>query len=136
MSFAVQESRKGEHLTQFNELGQLPSTLPIGRLDEGHGIESAMFVNKVQYHQTCSLKYNEIKAKRAKKRACNESPDQQSEGRVRRSQPSRTPEMRQDICFFCRQAAGNEGLCEVATSKLDHRVCAAAALLQDTELLG
>ena len=44
--------------------------------------------------------------------------------------------MRQDICFFCRQAAGNEGLREAATFKLDHRVRAAATLLQDTELLG
>ena len=44
--------------------------------------------------------------------------------------------MRQDICFFCRQAAGNEGLHEAATFKLDHRVHAAATLLQDTELLG
>ena len=31
-----------EHLIQFNELGLLPSTFPIGRLDEGHGIEAAM----------------------------------------------------------------------------------------------
>ena len=49
MSFAVQASRQGEwiHFTcrtliQFNELGLLPSTFPIGRLDEGHGIEAAM----------------------------------------------------------------------------------------------
>ena len=73
--------------------------------------------------------------KRAKKQACTESPDQLSECK-RRSQPSRTPEMRQDICFFCRQPAGNEGLCEAATFQLDNRVCAAASLLQDTELLG
>ena len=124
------------YLYVFPCIGQVPSTLPIGRLDEGHGIEAAMFVNKAQYHQTCRLKYNETKLKRAKKRAYSESPDQQSEGKVRRSQPSRTPEMRQDICFFCRQAAGNEGLREAATFKLDHRVCAAATLLQDTELLG
>ena len=70
-----------EHLTQFNELGQLPSTLPIGRLDEGHGIEAAMFANKAQHHQTCRHKYNETKLKRAKKRACSASPDQQSEAK-------------------------------------------------------
>ena len=108
-----------KHLTQFNELGQFPSTLQIGRLDEGHGIEAAMFANKAQHHQTCRLKYNETKLKRTKKRAYSESPDQQSEGKVRRSQPSWTPEMRQDICFFCRQAAGNEGLREATTFKLD-----------------
>ena len=44
--------------------------------------------------------------------------------------------MRQDICFFCRQHAGNEGLHEAATFKLDNQVRTAATLLQDTELLG
>ena len=87
-----------EHLIQFNELGQLPSTFLIGRLDEGHGIEAAMVANTAQYHHTCRLKYNENMLKRAKKRACSESPDQQSESK-RRSQPSRTPEMKQDICL-------------------------------------
>ena len=38
-----------EHLIQFNELGQLPSTIPIGRLDEGHGIEAAMVANKAHH---------------------------------------------------------------------------------------
>ncbi len=56
--------------------------------------------------------------------------------KLRRSQPNRAPEMRQDICFFCRQPAGNEGLREAATFQLDKRVRAAASLLQDTELLG
>ena len=81
------------------------------------------------------LKYNETLLKRAKKRACSESPAQESECK-RRSQPSHTPEMKQDVCFFCRQPAGNEGLREAATFQLDNRVCAAASLLQDTELLG
>lgn len=65
-----------EHLIQFNELGRLPSTFQIGQLDEGHGIEAAMVANKAQYHHTCRLKYNETMLKRAKKRACSESPDE------------------------------------------------------------
>lgn len=44
--------------------------------------------------------------------------------------------MRQDICFFCRQPAGNEDFREAATLQLDKIVCAAASLLQDTELVG
>ena len=124
-----------EHLIQFNELGQLPSTLSIGRLDEGHGIDAAMVANKAQYHHTCRLKYNETKLQRAKKQACSECPDHQSEGKLRRSQPSWTPEMRQED-IFCKQPAGNEGLHAAATFQLDNRVCPAATLLQDTELLG
>ena len=43
--------------------------------------------------------------------------------------------MRQDTCFFCRQPAGHDGLCEAATFQLDHRVHTCATLLEDTELL-
>ena len=43
--------------------------------------------------------------------------------------------MRQDICFFCRQPAGHDGLHDAATFQLDKRVCTSASLLQDTELL-
>ena len=78
-----------EHLIQFNDLGQLPSTLPFGRLDEGHGIEAVMVENKARDHQTCRLKYNDTMLKRAKKRAYSEESCQQSECKLRRSQPIR-----------------------------------------------
>ena len=67
-------SQLAEHLIQFNELGLLSSTIPIGRLNEG-GIEAAMVANKAQYHHTCRLKYNETELKRAKKRASSERSD-------------------------------------------------------------
>ena len=44
-------SSLAEHLIQFNELGQLSSTLPLEILDEGQGIEAAMIANKAQYHK-------------------------------------------------------------------------------------
>ena len=44
-------SSLAEHLIQFNELDQVPSTLPLERLDEGQGIEAAMITNKAQYHK-------------------------------------------------------------------------------------
>ena len=43
--------------------------------------------------------------------------------------------MRQGTCFFCRQPAGHDGLCEAATFQLDQRVRTCATLLEDTELL-
>ena len=35
-----------EHLLQFNDLGQPPTSLTIDRLDEGQGIEVALLANK------------------------------------------------------------------------------------------
>ena len=54
-------------LIEFNELVQLPFQLE--RLDEGQGIEMTMVANNAQYHQSCRLKYNNTKLKRAEKRA-------------------------------------------------------------------
>ena len=71
-------SSLAEHLIQFNELGQLPSTLPLERLDEGQGIEAAMIVKKAQYHNKCKLKYNITKLPRAQKQTLG-SHDQQTE---------------------------------------------------------
>ena len=56
-----------EKLIEFNELRQLPFQLE--RLDEGQGIEMTMVANNAQYHQSCRLKYNNTKLKRAEKRA-------------------------------------------------------------------
>ncbi len=56
------------NLIRFSELGQLPGTLQLERLNEGYGIEAAMVANNALYHQTCKLKYNNTKLQRAEKR--------------------------------------------------------------------
>lgn len=60
-------SSLAEKLIEFNELGQLP--IQLERLDEGQGIEMTVVANNAQYHQSCRLKYNNTKLKRAEKRA-------------------------------------------------------------------
>ena len=48
------------NLIRFSELGQLPGTLQLERLNEGCGIEAAMVANNALYHHACKLKYSII----------------------------------------------------------------------------
>ena len=53
-----------ENLIRFNELGLLPRTLQLDRLNEGCGIAAAMAAHNAQYHKTCRLKFNNTKLNR------------------------------------------------------------------------
>ena len=44
-----------EHLLQFNDLGQLYTSLTMDQLDEGQGTEAALVANKAVSHKTCAL---------------------------------------------------------------------------------
>lgn len=57
-----------ENLVKFDELGILPRTLLLDRLDEGEGIEAAMVANEAKWHQSCKLRYNNTMLERARKR--------------------------------------------------------------------
>ena len=57
-------SSLAETLVEFYELKQLPFQLE--RLDEAQGNEITMISNNAQYYQSCKLKYNSTKLKRAK----------------------------------------------------------------------
>eukprot|EP00745_Piridium_sociabile_P019364 TRINITY_DN2926_c0_g1_i4.p2 TRINITY_DN2926_c0_g1~~TRINITY_DN2926_c0_g1_i4.p2 ORF type:complete len:268 (+),score=53.47 TRINITY_DN2926_c0_g1_i4:757-1560(+) len=128
------------NLITFSELGQLPGTLQLERLNEGYGIEAAMVANNALYHQTCKLKYNNTKLQRAEKRTLmtegeiHDVPDACK--RTRFQSRSSTEKAQEAQCFFCRQPAGTDGLHEVATFQMDSTVREWAALLEDTELLG
>uniref|UniRef100_UPI00358E1F74 uncharacterized protein n=1 Tax=Myxine glutinosa TaxID=7769 RepID=UPI00358E1F74 len=129
------------NLIRFSELGQLPGTLQLERLNEGYGIEAAMVANNALYHQTCKLKYNNTKLQRAEKRTLmtgreiHDVPDACKRTRFH-SRSSSTEKAQEAQCFFCRQPAGTDGLHEVATFQVDSKVRDWAALLEDTELLG
>ena len=56
------------NLSRFSELGQLPGTIQLERLNEGCGIEAAVVTNNDLYHQACTLQYNNTKLQRAEKR--------------------------------------------------------------------
>ena len=59
-------SSLADNLIKFNQLGELPFKLE--RLDDGnYGIEVTMVKNNAQYHQSCQLKYNNLKVTQCRK---------------------------------------------------------------------
>ena len=55
--------RLAGNLIQFGELGLLPRTLQLDRLDEGEGIEPALVAHKAIYHKECMLHFNATSCK-------------------------------------------------------------------------
>ena len=129
------------NLSRFSELGQLPGTLQLERLNEGCGIEAAMVANNALYHQVCKLKYNNTKLQRAEKRTfvtegeINDTPGVCKRTRFH-SRSSSIEKIQEAQCFFCRQPAGTDGVHKVATFQMDSKIRDGATILEDTELLG
>ncbi|KAG0715860.1 hypothetical protein GWK47_010980 [Chionoecetes opilio] len=116
------------HLRRFNELGLLPNSFLLSRLDEGSGVEAALSANNARYHKTCRLRYNKTKLDRAEKRHLKIGANEEEEVAARKrtrylSRPSSTETKHQELkCFFCGEALGSAGLHEAATFQLDSRV--------------
>ncbi|KAG0710798.1 hypothetical protein GWK47_022056 [Chionoecetes opilio] len=95
------------HLRRFNELGLLPNSFLLSRLDEGSGVEAALSANNARYHKTCRLRYNKTKLDRAEKRHLKIGADEEEEVVARKrtrylSRPSSTETKHQELkCFFC-----------------------------------
>ena len=130
-------SSLAENLIRFNELKELPCTLQLHRLDEGHGIEAAMVANSAGYHETCRLKYNRTKLQRAEKRKRVTVDDSHNTGACKRTRSlsARTGNSGPPSCFFCEQPAGSERLHAAATFTIDRHVRDCATLLEDSALL-
>ena len=47
-----------KNLVEFSQLGLLPLSMQLDRLDEGCGIKTAMSTHNAQYHESCRLKFN------------------------------------------------------------------------------
>ncbi|KAG0722169.1 hypothetical protein GWK47_045015 [Chionoecetes opilio] len=129
------------HLRRFNEVGLLPNSFLLSRLDEGSGVETALSANNSRYHKTCRLRYNKTKLDRAEKRHLKIGADDEEEVVARKrtrylSRPSSTETKHQKVkCFFCGKAPGSAGLHEAATFQLDSRVRSCALILDDMDLL-
>jgi len=128
-----------ENLNRFNELGLLPKSFLLDRLDEGSGAEAALSTNNARYHKTCKLRYNKTKLHRAEKRHLAIGVDEEekvaSRKRTRSLSCSSSTETKPEECFFCGEAPGTAGLHEAATFQLDSRVRSCALIVDDMELL-
>lgn len=126
-----------EDLTRLHELGELPPNLNLAIIDNGQGLASSLFANKAQWHKSCRAKYNKTKIMRAEKRKLSEETvlkDVDSSCRYMRSKSDTGKE--HDVCFFCDEDAGLEGLHEATTlERVDQSVRNSAYLLQDSKLL-
>jgi len=125
-------SSLADNLIKFNQLGELPFKLE--RLDDGNGIEVTMVKNNAQYHQSCRLKYNNLKLHRAEKRAKSEEYSIGMGCMHTRSMCTDT-NIKKDACFFCGKPPGSSGIHEAATFQVNEHVYACAVLLEDSELL-
>lgn len=126
-----------KNLIRFNELQQLPRTLDLQRLDEGLGIEKTLAANTAKWHQSCVLRYNNTKLKRAEKKVLKRSISDNDDASVtsKRTRLSTEQPTHEAVCFFCEQPAGNEDLHSVSTFKLNERVLLCAKILADTKLI-
>ena len=126
------------NMMQFGELGLLPRTLQLDRLDEGEGIGAALVAHKAVYHKLCMLRFNTTKLQRAQKRPAGGSSS--GEGNpvpgkcTDRSRSAESSTSSQPSCFFCR-LSGVDTLHEATTFKIDQRVRQCATQIGDHELL-
>ena len=97
-------SSLAEKLVEFNELKLLPFQLEW--LDKGQGIEMTMVANNSQYHQSCKLKYNNAKLKRAEKSDEDFIPCKRS--RSRSIEPGILKTL--SCCFFCGEPSNTSGI--------------------------
>ena len=99
-----------ENLVKFNELGKLPRTLQLDRLNKGQGIEAAMITNKAKWHKTCRLRYNNQMLQRAGKRE-HQSPEIDDAPH----KCSRLKSLLKSGGVFCGEEGDTDGLHEVTT---------------------
>ena len=53
------------NLESFSSINALPSNIKLETLNDGTGLEETLKSNSAKWHQTCRLKYNNSKLKRA-----------------------------------------------------------------------
>ena len=87
-----------ENLVKFDELGELPRTLHLDRLNEGEGIEAAMISNKAKWHKSCRLHYNNQMLQRAEKRE-HQRPEK-TDAQLKCSRLLHTCKPGEQLCFF------------------------------------
>jgi hypothetical protein len=113
----------------FQDIGHMPLSIDIGRLDEGKGVECTMVSNNAKWHKSCRVMFNQTMLKRHVKENVPEISSLR-----KRSMEDKIEEAKL-LCFFCLKPAGSQGLHEASTKPIDKNVRRCATLLNDTELL-
>ena len=127
-------STLASNITRFNEFGELPVDIKVGRLDDGNGIEAAFLENKAKWHKSCHRKFDSTKLHRAEKRklATSECDPDSATSKKYTCQSDRHEVQTRNVCFFCDDQSASER--EASTFRLDCRVRKCALDLQDERL--
>ena len=126
-------------LQGFCDIGCLPKSLDLSRLDDGKGIEATLKQHKGKWHDSCRLQYNRAQLQRAAKRTRPSDDECTTSGSKKRftrkiiEQPS-CPLI--ETCFFCNKPSScGETLRRASTFGIDLKVRQCATILQDEQLL-
>ena len=128
-------SSLAKNIEQFAEIGALPETINVARLDEGSGIEATIKEHQAVWHKSCAMKYNNTQLTRMQKRKYSEGDMFHSSSPVKtRSNFTKHDASKGDVCFFCDEASSAKDLRKVMTD-VDNRIRRCATELNDTLLL-
>ena len=122
------------NLQEFHDLGEVPKGVDPQRLDEGQGIEQALESNNAWWHKACYNQFDSLHLARAKKCKSEENTECCSPVKTRTITGS-TKVSKSNLCFFCGEEGGKEGLHIASTKEIDSHVRKAATTLQDRILL-
>ena len=107
--------------------------MQLDRLNEGQGIEASMITKKTKWHKTCRLRYNNQMLQRAGKRE-HQSPEI-DDAPYKCSRLQSLLKSGGELCFFCSEEGGTDGVHEVTTFQVDQCVCKCVKLTGDSFLL-
>ena len=128
-------STLADDLKHFQEIGGLPNSFKLSRLDEGNGVYTTLANHKTKWHKACRDKYNKTKLVRLEKRRISLDSSESTNSASKRSRSRSATTMSECICFFCDEPAKAGELRHVSTFGLDCRVRSAALKVGDTKLL-
>jgi hypothetical protein len=122
------------HLLSFSEIGCLPKSIDLSRLDDGEGMQATFEHHGAKWHNSCRLKFNQTELLRAEKRKtpCEDNADAPRKY-TRQSVDKTVPSGKK--CFFCDKPEGKERLRKASTFDLNTHLRKIALKLEDKPLL-
>lgn len=106
------------NLLEFQKLGDIPMNLDPKCLDDGKGIQRTLESHRAWWHKICYNKFDSYHLARARKRKSNEQTDECSPVKTRTSIGNVTVHSI-NVCFFCGELGGKDGLHIASTKDLD-----------------
>jgi hypothetical protein len=124
-----------DDLINIQQIGQLPKSLNLSRLDDGDGISTTLASRRARWHKTCMDTYNKTKLSRLQKRHLDSDFETSTCGVSKRRRSATPTEINEPTCFLCDKPAKHKEWRNASTYELDCKVRSASLRLGDTDLL-